>query len=99
MHHIFWIVTLPSTTSPCPFTTYFSKNSATQENTFYDVWSYVPCAPTENLDVEFDGISISVPLSEYSLSDGTDQCVANIGQDNNILGELFLRHAYVVYDI
>lgn len=67
---------------------------------FFDGRPYVPCAPTGNLDFEFDGITIGVPLSEILLSDGTDQCVANIYiSEYNILGDLFLRHAYVVYNL
>lgn len=67
---------------------------------FFDGRPYVNCAPTGDLDFEFDGITIGVPLSEFLLSDGSDLCVANIFKNGfNVLGDLFLRHAYIVYDL
>ncbi|KAL7665419.1 candidapepsin [[Candida] zeylanoides] len=61
---------------------------------------YVSCTQTGSFNFEFNGITISVPLSEIVLNAGSGRCVANIGNiGNNILGDLFLRHAYLVYNL
>ncbi|GEQ71492.1 hypothetical protein JCM33374_g5176 [Metschnikowia sp. JCM 33374] len=52
----------------------------------------------------FSGVQIQAPLSDLILSDGSGKCYLGIGgtsqdQPEAILGDSFLRHAYVVYNL
>lgn len=60
----------------------------------------VSCEQSGDVLFNFSGISISIPKSEFVASDGL-QCVTNVNANNeyHILGDLFLRHAYLVYDL
>jgi candidapepsin len=60
----------------------------------------VSCEQSGDIVFNFSGISISVPKSEFVVKEGL-QCATNIGSDTeyHILGDLFLRHAYLVYDL
>jgi hypothetical protein len=55
-----------------------------------------------NVEFGFDGVSISVPFSELALPTGTTGvCLFAFsdGQTETILGDAFLRSAYVYYDL
>ncbi|KAH9867466.1 hypothetical protein IAQ61_008060 [Plenodomus lingam] len=59
-----------------------------------------------SLDFVFSGITISVPINELvivaSVSRGQEICILGIGPAGNsvsVLGDTFLRSAYVVYDL
>jgi hypothetical protein len=59
-----------------------------------------------SLDFDFSGVKIRVPYSEFIikdlLQDGDDFCSLGIEAINStcvILGDTFLRSAYVVYDL
>jgi len=59
---------------------------------------------TGTFDFAFAGVTISVPLSEMVLNTGGQVCELGISDNVNtagssILGDTFLRSAYVVYDI
>lgn len=73
-------------------------------NSKYD--GYVTSCNTQGDDFsfEFDGLLINVPFSSllWHLNDGSDSClvsVLNSGSDFFILGDAFLRSAYVYYDL
>ncbi|POS69200.1 candidapepsin-8 [Diaporthe helianthi] len=57
-----------------------------------------------SLDFEFDGVTVSVPFSEFILSAGGNQCILGVQavESNSgitaLLGDTFLRSAYVVFD-
>lgn len=60
----------------------------------------VDCQQTGNLTYNFDGISIDVPLADIVQPIGFNRCVAQfMGGGQNILGDTFLRYAYLVYDL
>jgi hypothetical protein len=69
----------------------------------------VPCSLMNNpatLDFSFSGATISVPLNELVLVDGVRRgqqvCILGISDaqgSTSVLGDTFLRSAYVVYDI
>lgn len=61
---------------------------------------------TGSLDFVFSGVTISVPLNELvvvtAVNRGQTVCVLGIGPSGNsisVLGDTFLRSAYVVYDL
>lgn len=62
--------------------------------------AYVRCEQSGDIVFNFNGISIGVPKSDFSVWDGA-RCVTQIGESTQyyILGDLFLRHAYLVYDL
>lgn len=57
-----------------------------------------------SLDFEFDGVTVSVPFSQFVLSAGGNQCILGVQavESNSgitaLLGDTFLRSAYVVFD-
>lgn len=57
-----------------------------------------------SLDFEFDGVTISVPFSQFILSAGSNSCILGVQavESNSgitaLLGDTFLRSAYVVFD-
>lgn len=72
----------------------------------------VPCNPAgdsssafdddTNLVFDFGGFHIDTPLNDYLISVSRNTCILGlIPQDSNsaILGDTFLTHAYVVYDL
>lgn len=60
---------------------------------------FAPCYLEGGLKFDFSGIQISVPFSEISFASG-DQCLLGMLPSKLIiLGDTFLRSAYVVYDI
>jgi yapsin 1 len=67
---------------------------------------YMMSCPSSNSDIElvysFQGIDITVPISEVVLaadSIGSTCALAIMASDEVILGDSFLRSAYVVYDL
>ncbi|KAI9762171.1 MAG: hypothetical protein M1840_001466 [Geoglossum simile] len=75
--------------------------------------AFVPCSLASNtstLDFIFSGAKISVPMNELVISPGKGfngtfggdpACIFGIGKSGsvNVLGDTFLRSAYVVYDL
>jgi hypothetical protein len=71
--------------------------------------AYVDCSLGEqegSLDFVFSGVHISVPMNELvivaTVSRGQPVCILGIGPAGNsvsVLGDTFLRSAYVVYDL
>lgn len=63
--------------------------------------AFINCDQTGNLDFNFDGVTIHVPKSDFAIDAGWGQCVTNIGKDDShtILGDLFLRRAYILYNL
>lgn len=57
-----------------------------------------------SLDFAFDGVTISVPFSQFILSAGANSCILGVQavESNSgitaLLGDTFLRSAYVVFD-
>lgn len=56
------------------------------------------------LEFAFDGVTIAVPMSDFVLSDGGNSCVLGVqplqagSGITALLGDTFLRNAYVVFD-
>lgn len=56
------------------------------------------------LEFAFDGVTIAVPMSQFVLSDGGDSCVLGVqpleagSGITALLGDTFLRNAYMVFD-
>jgi hypothetical protein len=72
--------------------------SASDGSTTY----YVDCniASSEGtLDFGFSGVTIQVPFSELALSTESGSCMFGLLPGDGILGDTFLRSAYVVYDL
>jgi hypothetical protein len=71
--------------------------------------AYVDCGLANqqgSLDFEFSGVHISVPLNELvivvAVSRGQEICLLGVGEAGSsvaVLGDTFLRSAYVVYDL
>lgn len=67
--------------------------------------AFVDCAlarSTETLDLTFSTPTIRIPMNELVLTAGADVCilgVARAGSSIPVLGDTFLRSAYVVYDL
>lgn len=90
--------------------TYFSQSiadqfanlvDATWDNT-YGVYFLPSCDVSGNAVFNFDqGVKITVPISELIIQDsGSSVCYFGISRnDGNILGDNFLRRAYIVYDL
>lgn len=64
------------------------------------------CEPARILDFNFSGVQISVPINELvivaAVSRGQPVCILGVGPAGNsvsVLGDTFLRSAYVVYDL
>jgi hypothetical protein len=63
---------------------------------------YVDCniASSEgSIDFGFSGVTIQVPFSELALSTGSGSCMFGLLPGSGVLGDTFLRSAYVVYDL
>lgn len=60
---------------------------------------YAPCDLAGGLKFDFSGIQISVPFSEISFASGTDCLLGMLPSSSIIMGDTFLRSAYVVYDL
>ncbi|AMD18500.1 HBL402Wp [Eremothecium sinecaudum] len=59
-------------------------------------------SPSDTLDFDFGGIHISIPLSAFIIKAEFDNCYFSIlpfKQDTVLLGDTFLSHAYVVFDV
>lgn len=66
----------------------------------YKSFPIVPCSASGTIEYVFNGITISVPVSDLLLQYGTNQCVVGVfGGGDNILGDSFLRYAYLVYNL
>ena len=65
----------------------------------------LPCNTAGNITFNFSGVNISAPVAQFQrdLGFGAGQCSFDIqatnASDSYILGEPFLRSAYVVYDL
>lgn len=61
----------------------------------------VNCDQTGNFDFNFEGVTIHVPKSDFVINGGWGECVTNIIENDqySILGDLFLRRAYILYDL
>lgn len=70
-------------------------------NLFYKRPTVACSAATGNLSFTFHGITIDVPLSDIVLETGDGGCFINLfGTDEEaILGDNFLRRAYVIYNL
>jgi hypothetical protein len=51
------------------------------------------------IDFGFSGVTIQVPFSELALSVGSGSCLFGLQPGDGILGDTFLRSAYVLYDL
>lgn len=69
----------------------------------YSSSGYVgPCDLSGGLSFDFSGAKVHVPFKELTFNTGGDTCVLGFspsGGSNIILGDTFLRSAYVVYDL
>ncbi|CAH2355944.1 candidapepsin-8 [[Candida] railenensis] len=92
-----------STLSAFPSDTFSSLVSAVGANTFFNINGYpvVDCGTSGSVAFNFDGISIDIPISEFIMNTGF-LCILRIrsaAPGDEILGDDFLRHAYLVYDV
>ena len=63
---------------------------------------YVDCSIASSqgsIDFGFSGVTIQVPFSELALSTGSDSCLFGLQPGDGVLGDTFLRSAYVLYDL
>jgi Eukaryotic aspartyl protease len=63
---------------------------------------YVDCniaSSQGSIDFGFSGVTIQVPFSELALSTGSGSCLFGLQPGDGILGDTFLRSAYVLYDL
>lgn len=59
----------------------------------------VPCQTEGNFIFHFGNLEIDIPLSELVVTESDGKCVLNIYGGGRLLGDNFLRHAYLVYNV
>lgn len=92
-----------STISHFPSDVFSNIVEAVGANTFFNLFGYpvIDCGTSGSLTFNFDGISIDIPISSFIVNTGFS-CVLRLQQASpgtEILGDDFLRHVYLVYDV
>jgi hypothetical protein len=63
---------------------------------------YVDCkiaSSKGSIDFGFSGVTIKVPFSELALSTESGSCMFGLLPGSGVLGDTFLRSAYILYDL
>ena len=60
---------------------------------------YVSCEVSGSFTYHYGNLGIDIPLTDLVWPAGNGKCVSSFVSGGNILGDNFLRYAYVIYDV